>query len=77
MKRTTITIEDWQFDVLGILAERQGKSRSELIRDLLTERLDAERQNESLDDIAGIGASGRRASGRDHDEILYGRRKRR
>lgn len=75
MQRTQILLEAWQVDALKSLSEREGKSVSNMIRELVAARLAALRTEGSIEDIAGI-ARGRRHPGRDHDAILYGRRRR-
>ena len=79
MQRTQILLDDWQYEALKAQAERQGRSMSELLREMLDSALDqnAGRTGDTtLDDIRGIGRD-RAARGRDHDEFLYGKHGRR
>ena len=77
MQRTQIMIEDWQYEALKAQAERQGQSMSELLRLMLDAYLCKEpSRKHGLEDIRGIGAD-RKASGRRHDEFLYGKTGRR
>lgn len=73
MQRTQIMLDDWQYEALKAQAERQGRSMSELLREMLDASLRKEPSRRSgLEDIRGIGAD-RKASGRSHDEFLYGK----
>lgn len=75
LHRTQILIEQWQYEALRARAEREQRSLSALVRDLLDEAL---RQDggpspagHPLRQIEGIGeAAG--SYGRDHDALLYG-----
>lgn len=69
--RTQVLLEDWHYDYLRNTAERDGKSLSELLREILSEHItDAYSGRHRLQEIAGIGADDE-ASGREHDEWLY------
>ena len=73
MQRTQIMLDDWQYEALKAQAERQGRSMSELLREMLDASLRREpSRGPGLEDIRGIGAD-RKASGRFHDEFLYGK----
>lgn len=77
MQRTQIMLEDWQYEALKAQAERQGRSMSELLREMLDASLGKEpSRTPGLKDIRGIGAD-RKGSGRRHDEFLYGKNARR
>ena len=77
MRRTQIMLEDWQYEALKAQAERQGRSMSELLREMLDASLGKEpARAPGLEDIRGIGADSK-ASGRRHDEFLYGKNGRR
>ena len=80
MHRTQILLDDWQYEQLKSAAERDGRSISSLVRDAVTKFLRPPRSRKpakGLAEIAGIGRD-REISGRDHDRVLYGpRRKRR
>jgi hypothetical protein len=76
MYRAQVLLEEWQVQQLRSMSERQGRSVSELLREILTRELRESkgRKKGGLEEIAGI-ISDPKLSGRDHDEILYGRRK--
>jgi plasmid stability protein len=77
MQRTQIMLDDWQYEALKAQAERQGRSMSELLREMLDASLRKEPSvGSGLEDIRGIGAD-RKSSGRRHDEFLYGKSGRR
>lgn len=64
-------LEDWQFDALRSLSEREGKSMSEVLREILSTHFRTPRRRKKLQDIAGI-ASIAGLRGREHDLHLYG-----
>jgi hypothetical protein len=68
MHRSQIIIEDWQYETLKAWAEREGKSISQLMREILDERLGRGRR--TLSRVCGIGHDPG-FTGRDHDKILY------
>jgi predicted DNA-binding ribbon-helix-helix protein len=73
MHRSQIILEDWQHEALKTLAERKGQSISELVREILSERLEEFQRSSKtgLNRIEGLGhAAG--VAGRDHDAYLYG-----
>ena len=73
-QRTQILLEVWQHAALKNLAEREGVSMSDLIRQLVSERLEPRvSRRRGLTAIAGIARDGG-AAGRDHDRWLYGHR---
>ncbi|MBE0430516.1 MAG: hypothetical protein IBX67_01685 [Dehalococcoidia bacterium] len=66
-------LEKWHYEYLKNAAERQDKSLSEVIRDILSEYVNESGSAQSrLKDIAGIGVD-EEAFGRDHDKWLYGK----
>lgn len=73
MHRAQILLEEWQYQTLKSEADREGKSVSELIRDMLTKRF-RRRRKDGLDELDGI-VSDPNTSGKDHDLHLYGTRK--
>lgn len=76
MYRAQILIEEWQHQELKSMAERQGRSVSEIVREILADRFKSRRRRKSrLEDIQGI-ISDPNLSGRDHDRIIYGLAKR-
>jgi Arc/MetJ-type ribon-helix-helix transcriptional regulator len=70
MKRTTISMPD---DLAGLVfreAQRRHVSISELAREALRDHLGAKQGEPRALPFAGIGASGRRHTARDAEEIL-------
>ncbi len=67
-------LDDWQYVKLRSLSEREGRSISALVREILTERLGtgAARAADRLAEVEGV-AEGPEDLGRDHDRYLYGR----
>ena len=73
MHRTQIILEDWQYQVLRAKAEREGRSMSDLIREILHTTLSQpSRQQNRLGEIEGVGEDAA-TYGRDHDQYLYGK----
>ncbi len=75
MQRTQILLEDWQYQALKSESERKRRSLSSLVRDLVSRHLARRAAEGGLEDIVGI-AKGRRNAGKEHDDVLYGRRPR-
>jgi hypothetical protein len=77
MHRTQLLLEPWQYETLKSMAERQRRSISDLVRQVLSDYLKAgqSRGRSKLEDIEGF-FDDPKASGREHDEYLYRRRKR-
>lgn len=73
MHRTQLLLEPWQYEALKSLSEREGRSISELVREVLSAYLDAKRSRRRgrLEDIEGFFDDPGTA-GRDHDVHLYG-----
>jgi hypothetical protein len=73
LHRTQILLEPWQHDALRALAERDGRSMSELVRSILTEALrpGAPGAGGWIREVAGI-AYDAQTRGEDHDAYLYG-----
>ncbi len=73
MHRSQILLEDWQHEALKLLAERKGKSISEVVREILAEHLKEHGTSSKagLKRIEGLGYAPE-ASGRHHDTYLYG-----
>lgn len=77
MQRTQILLDDWQYEALKARAQREGRSMSELLRQMLDTHLGKSgARARRLDDIRGVGED-RAARGRDHDRFLYGKSGRR
>jgi plasmid stability protein len=70
MHRTQIILEDWQHQALRARAEQEGRSMSDVVRELITKALKPPARS-ALDAVAGIGEDPA-AYGRDHDAFLYG-----
>jgi len=71
MHGTQIPLDDWQYAALKARAQREGRSMSEMLRELLAAQL-GDRGNHAgeLAAIEGVGED-RAAYGRDHDRHLY------
>ena len=67
-------LEDWQYQALRARADQEGRSISELVRELLHTALaqPPERENR-LREIEGVGEDAS-TYGEDHDRFLYGER---
>lgn len=72
MHRTQIQLDDGQYELLKAMAEREGKSLSQLVREAVSAyiRKRSRRTKVRLSDIEGIGEDSE-ASGREHDRFLY------
>lgn len=65
-------LEDWQYQTLRARAEQEGRSISELVREILHRNLvPSSRGKNRLKEIEGIGED-RSGYGRAHDHLLYG-----
>lgn len=72
MHRTQIILEDWQYQVLRAKAEQEGRSMSELVREILHAALRTPSpQHSRLGEMEGVGEDAA-TCGRDHDRYLYG-----
>lgn len=73
MQRTQLMLEEWQHQRLKTMAEREGRSLSDLVREILTRHLQPKsgRARRGLAAIEGAGSDSG-AAGRDHDRFLYG-----
>ena len=73
MHRTQIMIEEWQYQRLRARAEREGRSMSHLIREILGKALESSnsRAADKLRRMEGIAEDGA-DYGEQHDKILYG-----
>jgi plasmid stability protein len=76
MHRTQIILEDWQHQALQARAAQEGRSMSDLVRELIDKGLQTSSARSALDAVAGIGEDPA-AHGRDHDAFLYGAPKKR
>jgi hypothetical protein len=74
MHRTQIILEEWQYQTLRARAEQEGRSISELVRNLLAKALTQSPPRKGrIKAIEGIGED-RSAYGRAHDRLLYRRK---
>lgn len=72
MHRTQVIIEDWQYQTLRARAEQEGRSISELVREVLRTALARPpERNSRLPEIEGVGEDPS-TYGEDHDRFLYG-----
>ncbi len=79
MHRAQILLEEWQYEMLKAKAQREGRSVSDIVRAVLTEALGARRPSTAKRGLSGIAGIVREpgVSGRDHDDVLYGPRRKR
>ena len=70
MHRTQLLLEEWQYEALRGRAERDAKSISALVREILSAHL-AQPGHHKLDLIEGV-AEGPSDLGKNHDRYLYG-----
>ncbi len=71
MHRTQILLDDWQYEVLKSRSEREGRSLSSLVREILEDGLGKKsRSRDPLERIEGV-ADEAADYGRRHDEPLY------
>ena len=73
MQRTQLLLEEWQHQRLKAMAEREGRSLSDLVREILTRHLQP-KSGRARRGLAAIEAAGAdpHASGRNHDQFLHG-----
>ena len=69
LHRTQLLLENWHYEYLKNTAEKEDKSISEILREVLSKYIGSP-SKEHLEEIAGIGAD-EEVSGRDHDRWLY------
>ena len=73
LKRTHVLLEAWQQDALKARAQQEGRSVSDLVREIVTSAMRGpERDKSWLEGIESVGRDAE-ARGRDHDLFLYGR----
>ena len=78
MHRTQLLLEEWQYEELKVMSEREGRSISELVREMVSERLGRRGfRSTALADLAGLVKEGPADLGENHDYYLYGSRKKR
>jgi predicted CopG family antitoxin len=74
MRQTNISLEEWQYQKLRELAEKEGKSISGLIRELIKEKFklaEDEIENDPIFEIIGMGKGEGTDVAREHDKLLY------
>ena len=74
MKRTNIVLEEWQYQYLKDRAEREGKSISALIRELIEAAMrpvEKGLKDDPIFQIVGMFRGGRKDVAEKHDEYLY------
>ena len=74
MRQTNISLEEWQYQQLKELADKEGKSISQLIRELIEEKFKLEEEEIEKDpifEIIGLGRGEGTGVAREHDRILY------
>ena len=75
MKQTNISLEERQYQRVKELAEREGKSISQIIRELIEESFvvdEEDRKKDPIFEVIGIGHGEGKPVAKDHDEVLYG-----
>ena len=72
MHRTQLILEDWQYQALRARAEKENRSISDVVRDILRQALaQPPRGKGRLEEIEGVGEDPD-SYGRAHDRFLYG-----
>jgi len=73
MHRTQLMIEDWHYETLRARAEREGRSLSAIVREILDAALSRREQARAggIGQMEGIGEDPG-AYGEAHDQYLYG-----
>lgn len=74
MRQTNINLEEWQYHHVKELAEREGKSISQIIRELidaLFELREGEIEKDPIFEIIGMGRGESSGVAREHDKFLY------
>jgi len=74
MRQTNISLEEWQYYHVKELAEREGKSISQTIRELIntqSELGEGEIEKDPIFEIIAMGRGEGTGVARGHDKILY------
>lgn len=71
MRRTQISLEDWQYENLKTISQEKGKSLSAVIREMVTTCIEESSPPATLDSICALGEDPT-GYGKDHDKLLYG-----
>ncbi len=78
LRRTQISLEDWQFQTLSEISKKTKKSMSLIIRETLSEKFlnkkigNNEIENDPVSFLSGIGNGDGMPAAREHDKYLYG-----
>lgn len=72
MRRTQISLEDWQYENLKTISQEKGKSISAVIRDMVTICIEEGSPRATLGSICALGED-TTGYGKDHDKLLYGK----
>jgi hypothetical protein len=72
MRRTQISLEDWQYENLKTISQENGKSLSAVIREMVTSCIEESSPPATLDSICALGEDPT-GYGKDHDKLLYNR----
>ncbi len=76
--RTQISLEEWQYHALSEMSRKTKKSLSSIIRELLSEKFlekAVKAENDPIFGIIGIGAGDGSPVAREHDNVLYGKKR--
>lgn len=77
MKQINISLEERQYQRIKDQAEQEGKSISQIIRELIDERFHPDVEdikNDPIFKVIGMGGGEDRTVAKDHDDLLYGGR---
>lgn len=74
MRQTNISLEEHQYQQLKEWAEREGKSLSQVLRELIDKKFalaGGEIERDPIFEVIGIGSGKGDGVARKHDELLY------
>ena len=75
MHRSQILLEEWQYEYLSDEAAREGKSISQVVRELVADWVESRRaetwEGDPFLDIIGMVASGDGSIAENHDKHIY------
>ncbi len=71
MKRTTLFVEEAQERDLDALAERERRSKADLVREAIGEYLVRKGRGRGLPGYVGSGRSGERNTAERHEEVVF------
>ena len=71
MKRTTLFVEEAQERDLDALAEREQRSKADLVREAIGEYLVRKGKDHGLPGFVGSGRSGERETAKRHEEVVF------